>query len=69
MKSKGHIGKYNKLKGIHYGKAMCYSIPIRGDQVNPSYCTNWQFIAHQGITCSNLTETSKQIVTLPAVKK
>ena len=33
VKSKGHIGKYNKLKGIHYGKAMCYSIPIRGDQV------------------------------------
>ena len=39
-KSKGLLGKYNKTKGTRNVMAMCYSIPLRGDQINPNYCTN-----------------------------
>ena len=67
-KSKCLIGEYNKIKGMHNAEVRCYSIPLRGNQVNPSYCKNWQFIANQGITCSkSITETSKQLVVLPMV--
>ena len=46
--------------------AMCCYIDLRGNQVNPNYCTNWQFVAYQRITCSKLTtetlKTSSDIV-------
>ena len=39
-----------------------YSKPLRGYQVYPNYCTNWQFAALQGITFTKpTTETSKTI--------
>ena len=44
--------------------AICYSIPLRGDRINPSYYTNWKLTACQGITYSELeTETSTKVVT------
>ena len=58
--AKGVIEEYHKAKGTHVAKGMCYSIPLRGDRVNPNYCTNSQFTAHQRITCSkSTTETLK----------
>ena len=65
-KSKDLLGEYNKTKETRYAMAMCYYIALRGNQVNPNYCTNWQFVAYQRITCAKITtetlKTSSDIV-------
>ena len=63
-KSNGFQENRTNEKGTHNVMVICYSIPLRGDRINPSYNTNWKLTACQGITYSKLaTETSTKAVT------